>query len=412
MEHDPNQPPIDDLENYLRDMEIAPIDPEVLEVLRKFPVTGALANGQPEPQQPPVAAAPKTSYVHAYSLATWLNIEPESPHPIVTELFDKGDKILLCGQSKTRKSFFALQMALSLASGRGFLGFPALEPIKVLIVQSEIKPNRYHMRCRRMAERFEITPNDLGDRIYVVNTRGLDPQKQLETLREKVLKYAPDLVICDPFYKLITGDESKSDDVKPILAWFDNLAEQLGCAIMYIHHDKKGISGDQQLTDRGSGTGILARDFDSAIFLAPHKDKNETLVVEFLSRNYRSPDPFSVEWLDYGFYASDIEPKKKTSRSASRERKDTLAEMVEKARKVIVACYMAGETNQLASIFRLKLEEGGVRRNALGAVIDCLVEQEFINIERKGFRKNVTLFGKCLGDDPKETVLEENETLF
>lgn len=408
MEHDPNQPPTDDLESYVRNIDVPPIDPEVLEVLRKFPAvkpTPANANGQPEPEHPPQASKQVGPYVPTHSVKNWLNIEPEAPEPLLTELFEKGDKILLVGQSKTRKSFFALQMAFSLASGRGFLEFPALEPCRVLIIQSEIRDTKYHARCYRLAQKLDITPSDIEERLMVICTRGLEDQ--LGIIRAKVAEHKPNLVILDPFYKLVEGDESKIDDVKPVLKFFDSLAETHKVAVMYTHHDKKGFSGDNQLTDRGAGTGVLARDFDAAIFLSPHESENETLVCEFIARNYRSPDPFCAQWLDYGFFISDLEPKKKTSRSSIKEKKDKLSELITKAKKMLVDCYMAGEVHQTSLMMRARLEDYSIPRNKISAVMDQLEADCFIETTKVWRNKTVTILDKCLGEVERDLESDE-----
>ena len=218
---------------------------EIRSALIELGLVAPLNNGADSGEQEP-------NGVTALVASTWLK-EPQIPaNPVLLNLFDSGDKVVIIGQSKTRKSFFALQLSLTLSSGRGFLGFISTEKKKVLLVQSEIKKDRYHSRCVRMAERLNIEPDELSE-LLIVNTRGAPSQQLL--IERQVEEHKPDVVIIDPFYKLISGDESKSEDVKPILRFFDTLAEKSGAAIVYVHHDKKGVSGDQQLTDRGSGTG-------------------------------------------------------------------------------------------------------------------------------------------------------------
>ena len=53
----------------------------------------------------------------------WLDHEPPAHDQIITGLFDAGDKVAIIGSSKLRKSFFVMQMGLSLAAGRNFLSF-------------------------------------------------------------------------------------------------------------------------------------------------------------------------------------------------------------------------------------------------------------------------------------------------
>lgn len=337
----------------------------------------------------------ETIKLEAQKASDWLR-EPEAPlEPLLAGVFDRGDKVVLIGQSKTRKSFFAQQLAFCLASARSFLNFPALDACRVLIVQSEIKKNRYHMRCKRMAERLAIEPGEL-ESLMIFNARGvLNLQEELEA---QAIKHKPDVIIIDPFYKLIAGDENKSEEVKPILKFFDSLAERTGAAVLYVHHDKKGVSGDMQLTDRGSGSGVVARDFDSAIFLAPHESVEDGLVVEFVTRNYASPNGIAVEWQNYGFHTSNIEVKKKTSRSMLKTKKASVSELLEKTTKMLKTEWVQGNKAIKMAVFNLKLEEAGVPPKALTAIKEELVTAGLIFIEtRKAGR----------GESPKVVTLSE-----
>lgn len=298
--------------------------------------------------------------------------------PVIPELFDIGDKVVIIGQSKTRKSFFALQLALSLAASRSFLGFPVTKDNKILIVQFEIRKNKYHARFNKLRESLGVDGYELNN-LHIVNARG---KKAFEAIIEDRIKaLRPSVVILDPFYKLMAGDENKSEDVKPILAFFDTLSEQYGCAVIYVHHDKKGVSGDQQLTDRGSGSGVLARDFDSAIFLSPHKNDTNGLVVEFIARNYPPIEPITINWIGYSFVRSEALPLKQTKRSLSKGPRVSFSGYVALAKEVLALEYAQGFKDYTPSVFNEKLKDAGIDRARFSAVKEQLVSDNIIEIE-------------------------------
>lgn len=307
----------------------------------------------------------------------WLAQEIVPQVPIIQNLFDTGDKVVIIGQSKTRKSFFTQQLAFCLAGERRFLNFGDTTRRKVLLVQFEIKQERYHARCKRMMEKLILQPTEL-ENLAVLNARGANEDLQ-ELIKRHVEEFKPEVIIIDPLYKLITGDEAKSEDIKPILSFFDRLAESSKAAVIYVHHDKKGVAGDQQLTDRGSGSGVLARDFDSAIFLSPHKDIENTLVVEFIARNYPPLKAITVDWNDGHFVMSDAAPDKKTARSMS-QKKVKNSEMVEKAKEFIKTELRFGKNIYPMSIFNAKLEDVGVLTRAIPGVKDQLIADGLIEI--------------------------------
>jgi len=315
--------------------------------------------------------------LQALRVSNWLESPTTEAIPILPGVFDIGDKVVIIGQSKTRKSFFAQQLAFCVAGNRRFLEFDTI-PKKVLLIQFEIRKERYHLRCKRMATGMEIGSNELDD-LMILNARGFGiVTEDLKTLmKEQVETHKPEVVIIDPLYKLIDGDESKSEEIKPILRFFDKLAEDSKAAIVYIHHDKKGHAGDQQTVDRGAGSGVLARDFDAAIYLTPHKDKEDHLVVEFITRNYATKKPFTAEWRENHFIWSPIPPEKQTARSA--QNKQTPVEsLADKAKDFIRKEMISGETKIPVALFREKLGNIGVPEKRRTVVIQELVKEGVI----------------------------------
>ncbi len=252
----------------------------------------------------------------AVDAAHMVQSDPPAVDPILGELFDRGDKVPIIGSSKARKSFFALQLALCLASGRGeFLRWKLPRPRRVLILQFEVKEAHYHRRVHHLAQALQLTANDLGDRLAVASLRGHEcPPALMLTLARR---HRAEVIIMDPLYKLATGDENLAADMKPLLAFFDQLAEEIGAAVLYVHHNPKGTAGDREARDRGAGSGVIARDFDACIYLTEHRDHApdaEWLVVETLLRNYAPQTPFVIGWEEGRFAVVDqVEPVVKTS---------------------------------------------------------------------------------------------------
>lgn len=233
-----------------------------------------------------------------------IDTEPPEPNQVVKGLFDTGDKIALIGPSKSRKSFFLLQLAFSLSTGTDFFNLVVPTGRKVLFVQYEIKPEHFHKRVRSMAQALGVESSYIEDRLHVINARGTGIT--LLSILKIINDGKFEVVIFDPLYKLFPGDESDSEAVKEILSFFDLIVEK-GCALIYSHHDRKGSNSKQDLTDRGSGTGIIGRDYDAAMFLSEHKQP-DTLILDFITRNYSSPLTKVIEWFEYSFIISELEP--------------------------------------------------------------------------------------------------------
>jgi hypothetical protein len=236
--------------------------------------------------------------------ADWIETEPLPADQVLEDMFDIGDKVAVIGSSKLRKSFFVLQLSLHLAAGLEFLGWKVPRRRKVLLVQMEVKPNHFHRRLKRMAENLGMTRAVIESHLRIVNGRGEDCS--MNHIAAVARETGAEVIIFDPLYKLVTGDENNAADMKPILSAFDRLAESSGAAVMYVHHDPKGHAGDRNIRDRGAGSNVLGRDYDCCITLTPHRDDPEAIVIEVLLRNYKPQQSFSIGWCDGTFRTADL----------------------------------------------------------------------------------------------------------
>jgi len=281
-----------------------------------------MIDGTPEYQE--ATTEPPAVGFMIVNAANWLDSTPPEPDQIFTDTYDVGDKVAIIASSKLRKTFFLLQMLISIATGRPFLSWQIPKPRRILHVQFEIQDHHYHRRVKRMAKAMGITSADLGDRFNILNARGLGivGPEGIEKIGIIAAEIRPEIISFDPLYKVATGAENAAEDLKGILNCFDELSKKTGAAILYVHHDPKGNSGDRDVRDRGAGSNVLGRDYDAAITLTPHATEADAAVVETLLRNYRPQEPFTVLWVEdestggYRFEERpDILPNKKTSKS-------------------------------------------------------------------------------------------------
>ena len=211
---------------------------------------------------------------------------------IIPGMFETGDKVCIIGASKAKKTFFALNMAMSISAGKPFLGHVLEKPRKVLYVQMEVQKKHFKRRIKMVAPGMGID-RDKSARFDVLNLRG--KQWTWAAIHRIIVEGGYEMVIFDPVYKLHNGQENAVEDMALLLAEFDRVSN-LGTAVAYIHHDAKGFGGDRQMTDRGSGSGVLARDYDTGILLTRHYEDEQATVVDFVTRNYKEPDSLAVTW--------------------------------------------------------------------------------------------------------------------
>jgi hypothetical protein len=283
-----------------------------------------------------LGALQKPANVPLVDAATWINADPPKADAVLHDTFDAGDKVPIIGSSKTRKTFFALQLALCIATGRDFLNLKTTKPRRVLFVQMEVTEVHFWRRVHNMARKLDVSAAEIGNRLAVANLRGTtcEPAALIDLAR----KHSAEVVVVDPIYKLLTGDENLAKDVKPLLASFDALTEETRASVVYVHHNPKGTAGDRDARDRGAGSGVIARDFDACLYLTEHRDGAGMIVVESLLRNYPPQDPFTIGWNDGKFsVADDVAPVLKTSQNRNASGRQTSSMSDDDAMTVVAA---------------------------------------------------------------------------
>jgi RecA-family ATPase len=191
-----------------------------------------------------------------------LNPPPLAPE-IIRGLLRKGHKFLLSGASKSGKSFALIELAIAFSQGTEWFGFKC-EKAKVCYINLEIdRPSAI--------DRFGIITDALKiDRRVIENIKLINLRGKAKPLNELVPELVKDLrdsqidvIIIDPIYKVITGDENNATEMAQFCNQFDILCDKLHTTVIYAHHHSKGTQGGKNAQDRASGSGVFARDPDA-----------------------------------------------------------------------------------------------------------------------------------------------------
>lgn len=196
----------------------------------------------------------------------WDNM-PELAPELISGILRKGHKMLLAGPSKAGKSFLQIELAISIAEGRPWLGHRCTQG-RVLYVNLELDRASCLHRFRDIYTTSRIPPVNLHN-IDIWSLRG--KSVPLDQLVPKLIRRAQKknlaAVIIDPIYKVITGDENSAEQMAKFCNQFDRICAELGCAAIYCHHHSKGAQGGKKSMDRASGSGVFARDPDAQLDL-------------------------------------------------------------------------------------------------------------------------------------------------
>lgn len=160
---------------------------------------------------------------------------------LIEELWTDEAVGILGGEPKCCKSFLALTLAISVAGGVPCFGrFKVPRPGPVLLFAAEDTLTVVKERLLGIASACRLLLSDLPLHVIVEPYLRLDRDDDYRKLHATVEHLKPRLVILDPFVRLHAIDENSSSEVAPLLAKLRLLQRSLGCAIMVVHHAKKG----------------------------------------------------------------------------------------------------------------------------------------------------------------------------
>ena len=194
----------------------------------------------------------------------WDNIPPLRP-ALIEGVLRQGHKMLLAGPSKAGKSFALIALAIAIAEGRPWMGFPCAQG-KVWYVNLELDDISCKHRIRDVYAALGIEPEHISNLdIWNLRGRAVPMDKLAPSMIRRAKQRGYTAIIIDPIYKVITGDENSAEQLAHFCKPFDRVCAGAGCAVIYCHHHSKGSQGGKRSMDRASGSGVFARDPDALL---------------------------------------------------------------------------------------------------------------------------------------------------
>lgn len=219
---------------------------------------------------------------------------PDEPTWLIRDLWASQAVGLIGGSPKSCKSWLALEMALSVASGRPCLGhFEPLSTGPVLLYAAEDSPRQVRLRLEGLAQARSFDFPSLDVRLILEPSVRLDLAQDKKRLESALAAHRPRLLILDPLVRLHRIDENSSAEVSALLADLRALQRRFEVAIVLVHHTRKanGDSGGQALR----GSGDLHAWGDSNLYL---RRQGEEIVLSREHRWARSGDPLALRLVD------------------------------------------------------------------------------------------------------------------
>jgi hypothetical protein len=194
---------------------------------------------------------------------------------------------IIGGSPKSGKTWLALEMAVSVASGSPCFGtFPVFSPGPVLLYAAEDSAATLRSRVETLARLHEVNFERLDVHIITVDSLRLDRPDHQDRLESTLHAYKPALLLLDPLVRVHAIDENVAGQVAALLGYLRSLQRKTGAAIAVVHHVRKNTSPTGAAGNSLRGSGDLYAWLDSFLYLRMHQGQRT------LSAEHRSASAF------------------------------------------------------------------------------------------------------------------------
>lgn len=229
-----------------------------------------LSNSE-SPDQPDDVSSSKDGNIIVRSAREHLLHRSTRPDYLIDQMLIQGVIGVISAPSKAGKSWMALNLAFSIATGKDFLGSKVPHPKPVLYIQEELPPFIIDERLEKLRRHYGPAPDNLfiatQQRVKATNL------KEVGKIKALVESHRPTLLILDTWSKICPGvDELKGDQVRPIFSMLrEEISIPLGVSILIIHHHGHG-NPEYQREFKTRGSTAFA---DESQFYAQFWRKNQ-----------------------------------------------------------------------------------------------------------------------------------------
>jgi hypothetical protein len=182
---------------------------------------------------------------------------------LIEDLIKPQQRMFFFGHAAIGKSMLMCQATIQAWAGLPVLGkWKPAKRVRTLYVDLEMG----HSSVADRRKTFEVsakleTKEDLGRMDYWMCPDGLDLSRQesRSKLENAVSHVRPELLVIDPFYKVLGGDMYSPKDVRPATEFLDFIRRHFGCAMWLGHHNRKPVDGGNSRPSLGDlfGASVL-----------------------------------------------------------------------------------------------------------------------------------------------------------
>jgi hypothetical protein len=187
---------------------------------------------------------------------------------LIDQLWGASSVGVIGGAPKCSKTWLALDMALSVATGTACLNqYTVPEDGPVLIYLAEDALSVVRQRVEGMARSRGLKIEAVAIHVITAPVLRLDRDPHRTQLFETARRLRPRLLILDPLVRLHRIDENHAGEVATLLAYFRSLQRELDVSVVLVHHTRKNAPGGVAAGQGLRGSGDIHAFGDSNLYL-------------------------------------------------------------------------------------------------------------------------------------------------
>ena len=228
-------------------------------------------------------------------LGTFLARDFPPAEPLIEGVLSSDGGGWIGGEEKVGKTYYSIEEALCLALARPICNrFVVPARRRVLFVEEEDPPRRFHTRARALLRGHGLDPDDPAlredldqwFRLSVWEGFKLDEPVMVARLQTTIEEFRPAVVYLDVLRKMTLRNLNKAEEASPLLEVLDDLRRRYGVIFRVLHHFRK-VQGFR--AGRGSqeigGSYVLGAWGENSLFFEPIGRKQGAVRVEVQSKD-------------------------------------------------------------------------------------------------------------------------------
>ena len=221
------------------------------------------------------------------------NWEEEEKEWIIDKLIPSRSVCILAGKRGTLKTFIALLIGYSVASGNDFLDHFSTRKGGVIYLDKENGIPIMKKRTNMLKNGMELNGKDLRIGFICFSQLKVDKEADIEKIEKLIEKHKPLLLIIDTYRRGISFDENDAGAVSALFVdILRPLVEKHNISALLIHHNRKsaGIVPDEM--DELRGSSDLANYAD--IILKMERKSGNVILKQLKNRNAQEIKPVKI----------------------------------------------------------------------------------------------------------------------